>query len=301
MSTPITRPMLAYKIKVAEGELDKLQYPLLATPKIDGIRCIVKDGKALTRKFKPIPNKHIYKLISENCPDGFDGEIQIPGKTFQEVQSAVMSIEGEPEFEYLVFDWVDSHLAETYIQRVQRFTDLCRSSKALPSFIGFLIPIRINNKTELMAYEEEALQEGYEGVMLRTPESPYKGGRSTLKQGYLVAIKRFEDAEAEIIGYEEKLHNANKLQKDELGYAKRSSSKANLVPMDTLGALVVKDLKTGVIFNIGTGLDAALCRWIWANRKKCLHKIVTYTYQVTGTKDKPRIPSFKGFRDKRDM
>ena len=152
-----------------------------------------------------------------------------------------------------------------------------------------------------MAYEEEALQEGYEGVMLRTPESPYKGGRSTLKQGYLVAIKRFEDAEAEIIGYEEKLHNANKLQKDELGYAKRSSSKANLVPMDTLGALVVKDLKTGVIFNIGTGLDAALCRWIWANRKKCLHKIVTYTYQVTGTKDKPRIPSFKGFRDKRDM
>lgn len=297
MSTPITRPMLAYKIKAAEGDMGKLQYPLLATPKIDGIRCIVKDGKALTRKFKPVPNKHISKLISENCPDGFDGEICIPGKTFQDVQSAVMTIEGEPEFIYKVFDYVSNNLDTSYVARIRYLSEL----KDLPSFVELLLPVGIECERQLLACEEMFLADGHEGIMLRTPESPYKGGRSTLKQGYLVALKRFEDAEAEVVGFEEKLHNTNKLQKDELGYAKRSSSKANLTPMGTLGALIVKDLKTGVVFNIGTGWDAALADWIWANRKKCLHKTVTYTYQVTGTKDKPRIPSFKGFRDKRDM
>ena len=40
-------------------DLDKLQYPIIASAKLDGIRCLIKDGVALSRTLKPIPNKSI--------------------------------------------------------------------------------------------------------------------------------------------------------------------------------------------------------------------------------------------------
>ena len=91
----ITKPMLAGKCT----DLDKLQYPVLATPKLDGIRCLIiqgEDGRphAVSRKFKPIPNHHIRKWLEGNCPVGFDGELMLRGGTFQETASAVMRHNG---------------------------------------------------------------------------------------------------------------------------------------------------------------------------------------------------------------
>jgi len=45
------KPLLAAKLE----SLDQLRYPVLATPKLDGIRCLLWQGRAMTRKLKPIP------------------------------------------------------------------------------------------------------------------------------------------------------------------------------------------------------------------------------------------------------
>ena len=50
MSATITKPMLAGKCE----RPDALNFPVLATPKLDGIRCLKIGGRALTRSFKPI-------------------------------------------------------------------------------------------------------------------------------------------------------------------------------------------------------------------------------------------------------
>jgi DNA ligase-1 len=71
--------------------------------------------------------------------------------------------------------------------------------------------------------------------------------------------------------------------------------------MNCLGALVVRDLKTGVVFNIGTGFTAADRLEMWKNRANLLDKIVTYEYLPIGVKDKPRHPCFKGFRIEADL
>jgi DNA ligase 1 len=103
--TTIIKPMLAGKCT----DITKLRYPVLASPKLDGIRCLVvkQDGKvrAVSRNFKPIPNHYIREWLEENCPPGFDGELIIPNSTFQHTSSAVMSRNGEPAFEYQVFDY----------------------------------------------------------------------------------------------------------------------------------------------------------------------------------------------------
>jgi DNA ligase-1 len=131
--------------------------------------------------------------------------------------------------------------------------------------------------------------------MLRSPEGRYKFGRSTLKEGILLKWKRFHDDKAGIIGFEEKMHNANQAAEDELGYTKRSTSKVGMIPAGTLGALLVKN-KTGVSFAIGTGFDDAMRKVIWESRDQHIGRLVTFTYQELSRYGVPRFPVFKGFR-----
>ena len=96
------KPLLAGTV----NDIEKLKFPLIASPILDGIRCVVVNGKALSRNLKPIPNKYIRERIEKYFSDDtslcVDGEIMVPGKDFNGVQSAVMSFDGEPEFKYIL-------------------------------------------------------------------------------------------------------------------------------------------------------------------------------------------------------
>jgi len=159
----------------------------------------------------------------------------------------------------------------------------------------------VNREAAILTWEESYLAAGYEGVMLRHPDGPYKHGRSTAKEAWLLKVKRFVDAEAKVIGYSEAQHNANEAKRNELGQLERSSHKAGKVGKQTLGALMVKDLKTGVEFDIGTGFTESQRQLLWAQGDNLIGKVVKYKSQPTGVKDKPRFPVFLGFRDKVDM
>lgn len=301
----IKKPMLAASMENSKGEkmsFKDLSYPLGASIKLDGIRCLRVNGQTLSRSFKPIPNKYIQAQMA-NLPDGLDGELVTYNengsvRTFSEVQGDIMSQDGEPNFRFEIFDYVSTSLDKPYKDRL---VDL--KSLALPSFCTLVLPTICNNETELLAYEVQAIADGHEGIMTRNLQGGYKCGRATFKSQDLIKIKRFVDSEAEIIGFEEKLHNANEAETDELGHTKRSSAKAGLVPAGTLGTLRVRDVHDGREFGIGTGkgLNDELKKEIWNNQSKFLGKIVKYQYQEVGTKDNPRIPSFQGFRDPRDM
>ena len=69
-----------------------------------------------------------------------------------------------------------------------------------------------------------------------SPDGPYKCGRSTVREGYLLKLKRFADGEAVILGCCEQMHNANAAQQDAFGRTKRSSHKDNKIGKATLGA-----------------------------------------------------------------
>lgn len=299
----ITRPLLAATIE----DFDSIKYPVLATQKLDGIRCLKVNGEVLTRKFKPIPNHFIRNTLKSILPDGIDGEIMIRNNLeFNHIQSAVMSFEGEPDFVFYAFDYVKDDLTKPYFERVQDLEEWFKSynqpliSDNYKKHVFILLPNEIENKNHLTCYEAEMLELGFEGVMIRDPLGKYKCGRSTPKEGILSKIKQFKDAEARVIGFEEKLHNDNPQEKNEFGLSKRSSKKEGMVPADTLGALVVEDLSTKKTFNIGSGMNDELKKEIWTNKDKYLNKLVTYKFQEIGQKDLPRFPVFKGFRSELD-
>lgn len=245
----IKRPMLAATC-LDNGSLFKNDKLWMASPKLDGIRCLIVNGEVLSRKFKVIPNRFIQTTLKSIGLNGMDGEIICPGKTFNETQSAVMSEDGTPSFEYHVFDFVTDSLETDYLSRMVNLTMTYQSNE----YVKILYSEPIGSLEKLTVYEEKQLKAGYEGVMVRKPNSPYKEGRSTLKEGYLLKIKRFSDSEAIILECVEQMTNTNEKELDNFGNTKRSSKKAGKVAGNTLGAFKVRDVVTNVEFEIGTGL-----------------------------------------------
>lgn len=289
----ITRPLLA-----AKADLEKLEYPVLATPKLDGVRALMIDGNLVSRSFKAIPNEHTRRLLETILPNGIDGELMLRHcQDFNEVQSAVMSRDGNPDVIFAAFDYVKEGLNTPYLRRMDHLHSFRkRLTKEQRRIVKGVYPTHIPHSQMLHDFEEAMLAAGHEGIMLRRPDGPYKCGRSTTKQAILLKLKRFQDAEGKIIGFEERMHNDNELQRDEFGLAKRSHKKKNLQGTGTLGALIVLT-DHGVKFGLGTGFDEEQRKQIWKAQKTTLGRFVKFKYQELSKDGVPRFPVFLGFRD----
>lgn len=155
----------------------------------------------------------------------------------------------------------------------------------------------VDTHERLALAEQEFLEKGYEGIMLRSPTGPYKSGRATVKENYLLKCKRYNDSEAIVIGFEERFHNANEAEESELGLTKRSHKQENMVPTNSLGALIVRDVETGIEFKVGTGFTEAMRQEYWRDQQSLLGKQLTYKSFEIGVKEKPRHPVFVGWRE----
>lgn len=283
------KPMLASPV-----DLDKLKYPVLASPKLDGVRAIVKEGVVLSRSLKPIPNEYVQTLFSGY--EHFDGELIVGEPTsktcYTDTVSGVMRVTGKPDVRFFVFDHVEVPHNRYSARRPQ---------KARRNFQAGVVELEqhvIHDEAQLLALESKYLELGYEGLILRDPDAPYKFGRSTAKEGYLLKLKRFTDAEFEVVGLEERQHNGNEATTNELGRTKRSSHKAGKTGRGDLGALVLKH--PAGTFNCGTGFDDALRAEIWANQSQYIGRLAKVKFFAIGMKELPRHPVFLGWRDKRD-
>jgi len=284
--TCLFRPMLAAS---KTPDLKSLKYPLLASPKLDGIRCIVADGVPFSRNMKRIPNLYIQQMIMKLEQHGLDGELMIGSTSklgdvgFEAVASGIMSIQGTPNFYLNVFDNFDLDMYGFW----DRYRKTCALVEALDSpFVRMVTHKLIQNAEELQKFWDECLVKGYEGAMVRSLNGPYKRGRSTVKQGYLIKLKCWLDDEATIIGFEELMRNED---------AGNSKKEENLVPAGTLGALVVQ--WRGLTFKVGSGFNDEMRHKIWQSKEKYQGALVTFKYQELTAYDKPRFPIFKTIRE----
>lgn len=296
------RPMLAAKIQ--EDWLCLLDYPIIVSPKIDGIRALIHSGRALSRTSKLIRNTFVQNLAA--ClPHGFDGELTYSrfGKisSFRDTTSNIMSTGGSPNFTYNVFDSF-SHPRDNFTVRyysLQHQIDL--EPLIQRGLLAIVEQVLCNDKDEILLYEEKCLNKGYEGIILRKPFTTYKFNRSTLREQKLLKLKRFQDDEAKIIGFQELFHNANEAKLNNLGLTEHSKDREGLIPMNILGALIACN-SAGVTFNIGSGFTEAERLTIWAHRDHYQNRLVKYKYfAASGDYDKPRHPVFLGFRSEDDV
>ena len=291
----MTKPMLA-----VAAEMDKIKYPVYASPKLDGIRCLIIDGVAKTRTLKDVPNRHVAASLSRMELNGLDGELIVGDPTsktvYRDTVSEVMAHDKTPDFTYYVFDM--HNVVGGYGTRMEELTANYSSGDT----IKILESALIENERSLLNYEATCVEKGYEGIIVRANlDAHYKYGRSTVNEGSLLKVKRFEDSEAEIIGFDEEMFNGNDAQTNELGRTKRSTAKAGLSGKSTLGAFKVRDCVSGVEFAIGTGLTAAERQRYWDARDTLVGGLVKYKFFPVGVKVAPRHPVFLGLRGKADL
>ncbi len=290
--------MLASKVT----DVNNLHYPLLVSVKLDGVRAFIRNGTIMSRKYKPIPNIYVQRLFG-GLPEGLDGELVLGEPTekdcYRKTTSAVMGHDN-PEGKKVVFHVFDKMTTETETPFSVRLA-MVEVDVEGKSNVKVVKQELVYSPEFLLELEAKALAEGHEGLMVRGIKSPYKHGRSTEREGILLKLKRFMDSEAVVTSYVPFMHNINEAQTDELGHTKRSTAKDGKVPLDMLGKLCVRDLKSGVEFEVGTGFTFTEREALWHKRSSLVGSIAKYKYFPSGGKDKPRFPVFLGWRDPIDM
>ncbi|MBN42026.1 MAG: ATP-dependent DNA ligase [Alphaproteobacteria bacterium] len=293
------KPLLAETI----DDTSKLDFSngVLVSTKIDGIRVTVHDGVVMSRSMKPIRSPLVQEKFGKLEYNGLDGELvygdPYAKDAFNATTKVVMSgkIPAGTDAEQLtlfVFDRFDLDMGFE-----QRYNSIRENYK---NGVVRLEHRLIHNNERLMIIEAEELEKGAEGLMVRKRDGRYKQGRSTVKEGILLKVKRFVDEEAKIIDFEELMHNANEGFTNELGRTARSTAQEGLVPMDTLGAVVMWSEKWGK-FRIGTGFTADERKYIWTHKEEFLNEYGKFKHFPIGGVDKPRFGVWLGKRDKDDM
>ena len=250
----LTSPMLAASLLKPTDEhtdtailaaMHKLKkWPVMATLKKDGIRGIVTDT-GRSRRLKLIPNNSIRQRMAR-LPYGYDMELWNKDLDYNEIESIVMSDSHErsDEIQFHVLDRFDYDT--DYIHRIIQ----CYTSGFDQSYYCER-PTVINDADDLFAFFIAIEQHHGEGICFRTPDSPYKQGRSTLREQYLVKLSRYVYSDCLITGFEEQYENMNAIKRDGTGRIDRSSCEANLRGKETLGAVWVQD-ENGLSFRANT-------------------------------------------------
>lgn len=284
-----------------------LTFPLLGSPKYDGIRGLVRNATVLSRTLKPLPSTQIQDMFHK--AENADGETIIGAPTdfgvYNRTQSHVMSKKKPADVAgYFVFDYAEigDNLLLPFYKRLETARDLVEMLN--DPCIHFVEHEVIENLEQLFLFENKCLRLGYEGIMLRNPEGIYMHGklenRCTLNQNIIRKLKRFTDTEGMLLDIEEGETNNNVQERDERGLAKRSDHKANKTASGMAGRYIV--LFEGKPIKVTPGsFSHAERKEHLLNKEEHLGRYLKFRYFAHGIKDLPRVARALGFRDKRDM
>jgi len=282
------QPMLASN---EEWDLKDLCYPVIVSPKYDGIRAIrYKDGELLTRRQKKIPNLFIRDRIREelkDLPGLFDMEI-ICGENYHLTESAVMSEVHEREHDVVafVFDYigVKQSLSTPYVDRLNALSELGYKMNYC-----MIAPNRVINwEHELLSYAQYVEALNMEGLIIRNPNGPYKQGRCSVASQFMLKFVHYETDEAMVVGLEPAMENLDTSCK----------KKSNLRPKQMVGSLQCVSARWPKGFSVGSGWDHDTAKTWYNNRDLILGETIKFKYKPYGTKDAPRQPVWLGFRDR---
>lgn len=199
----IPLPMLAHEYLKRKKYLT---YPCYGQPKLNGVRCLVVklNGQCVAYSRGGKQYKTITKILdycNKIMKDGdiIDGELFTKSLTFQEIVSCIKSEkELDPNINLMQY-WVYDYNSElNYSDRYEYLKSIIKPADDSP--------LVLVNSTELYSEKEiynfmiSAMQDGYEGAMLRNKTGPY-----VLKNrsNNLLKYKQFMEKEFLIVGGEE--------------------------------------------------------------------------------------------------
>lgn len=294
------RPMLA-----EDAELDKIKFSVEAQPKVDGVRSLHITGALTGRSLKKHKNLHVTERYAHSKYAGLDGEMFVGNQTdkalCRNTSSALGTIKGEPEVKWMLFDYITEHTKHLgYMERHRILSE--RIGEIGDSSLLLIPTFTVHSMADLLALETVWLDEGYEGVILRGPLNSYKSGRSTAREGGLLRIKRFIEEDAVVLAVIEGQSNSNEATTNELGRTERSSHQENMIPNGMVGALLCREVKTGMEITVSAGsMDHSERVKYFEVPELIVGKTIKFRHFPHGRKNLPRFPVFQCVRAQSDM
>lgn len=199
MTLPV-RPMLA----VTAPTLKWPRSGFWVQPKFDGVGCLIDPALGpVTLSGQPIPCPAVRDALSHRALIGLHGELTAPGG-LEAAQSAFMG-SGQPpaDWRFTAFDDLTA-FSRPFEQRLAR---LRSKDDRLPDF-ALISPAR-HAATAAEAPEafaavvaDQTAQDGrrhLDGLILRSPEQPYREGRASAYRGEAIKLKPSDEGEAEVL------------------------------------------------------------------------------------------------------
>ena len=292
--------MLAPNEKV---ELTDMKFPLLVSYKLDGIRCIFKDGQMYSRALKQFPNvqlrkrfEHLAKLSKEKNII-LDGELLAKSLTFNELSGITRQLDKKlpDDLFFYCFDSIKNEEFDVpFKDRVVNTRKFITQIEE--QYVSLLSQNLIIDHNDIQKLYEKALEFGCDGLILRDPNGRYKFGRGTVKEGLIYKMKPFQTFDAKIIGIIQATEVREGAEKkiNELGRSVTSKKKDDRILIEKAAAFEVmykaKILKVVIAMTDEEKIE------VWNNQKKYLGKMIEYKGMLVGAKALPRHPVFIRFR-----
>ena len=205
------KPMLAHKWEDYSAKVD---FPVYAQPKLDGIRCIIDKDGMKTRNGKPIVAvPHIFESLKpffENFPhivldgelycDKFENDFNSICHHVKRSNVTEETLEKSRVIEYHVYDLVSGQGLQH-----QLFSDRMSFVLHYLKEYDYIVPVETCIAEDAATLDElygKWTEQGYEGQMVRR-NKPYENKRSKS----LLKRKEFQDGEYTILGYGEGIGN----------------------------------------------------------------------------------------------
>ena len=223
----VVKPMLAKQAdKVTKTDIFNKKW--IASRKIDGLRCIIylgDDGKLHTSSrgatnydsamFEILTHPALIKLFKNNEGLMLDGECYHHGYTLQQINSIARTQKVAKDLEILQFYWYDIvDLNNPFKARLAKMKSIAAELKEYGSEIGwepdrmfkenelriqFVPQVEVSGWDNMMKLHNEYVSEGWEGLVIRDPERPYKPNGRT---NDMIKIKVYKDDCFKVVGKE---------------------------------------------------------------------------------------------------
>jgi DNA ligase-1 len=296
-----------------------IRYPMLSSPKFDGIRGVCVAGEILTRAMKPHKNQnlpeHLSDLVrlSRRLRLVFDFEIfDSTVRTFSEHMSVLGAFDKPipDSMRCYIFDCIT--IAEwhggpprPFVERVARYEEV--TEKFNEDRYTAVSQDIAHTASDAERYFEEHLSAGLEGSMLRHPESRYKHGRATINEGSIFKFKAFATADGRIVEVVQRRKMKEGLERTltPTGHMERVHTQDSYGLDDMTGAFKVLFLdgqgrETVSEINYGRGFPHEVRRQHWAERDSLIGKMVEVRHLPHGAKEGIRIGTLVRFREDKE-
>ena len=274
------KPMLA---KQFHKHRDKIKFPVMVQPKIDGLRMLWDGEHVASRTGKDslhVPPAVLAELEANWRGFPLDGELYCPDLSFEALSGALRRHEPSPELDLIKYWVFDTPAAEhrsfnvrydmlhtEFNRQFDRWIGEVFDSPRASYSLALISTWKATSFDEIDGMQADCLAQGYEGVMVRDPLSPYEHKRTAA----LLKYKVVETMRCRIVGFQE-------------GTGKHKGR---------LGALLLEGPE-GLKCKVGTGFSDEQREDIWSHRDWHIGEFVVVEYQEKTKYGVPRFPRYKG-------